>query len=67
MAVSRAVEVTGLIRQALANDTEARIKGEKCGFAELIQTTSITGHSLPETPVQMADVTETHAEMTQLK
>lgn len=62
MATARAAEVTKLIKQALANDTEIRAKGGKCGFAEMIPTTLLTSCSAEEfhvLPVSDIEINQT--------
>ncbi|XP_048772793.2 exosome complex component RRP45-like [Ostrea edulis] len=68
IAVVKVAEITELIQTALENDRQARLKGEKFGFAELTPTESIlTTHREPEeiqtTQTQMEEESEEETDM----
>ncbi|KAH9523114.1 Exosome complex component RRP45 [Bulinus truncatus] len=58
IAVSKVSVITELIFEALENDRQARLRGEKHGFAELVSGDKITSNKYPVTEVQTTQATE---------
>lgn len=53
IAVTKVTKITELIHQALENDKQARLKGEKHGFAVLVSGDKVTANRLPRTEVKI--------------
>ncbi|KAI8798438.1 exosome complex component RRP45 [Biomphalaria glabrata] len=58
IAVTKVTVITELIFQALENDKQARLKGEKHGFAELVSGEKITSNKQPVTDVPISQAME---------
>merc|ERR1712150_348489 len=67
IAVSKVMQTTELIVKALDNDKEARKKGEKHGFAELVSSDKVTANRRDESVIEVKEEEEVLSEEEMLR
>ncbi|XP_059157754.1 exosome complex component RRP45-like [Physella acuta] len=64
IAVTEVTKITELIHKALENDKEARLRGEKHGFAELVSRQKVTSNQQPVKEIALKEKMDTDDEST---